>query len=172
MRSSIERRLATAPAPLQHAAVQSWRRVKRVRREAAERLGSARYSRPALYEMDRKLVTYLPPSGVFVEAGANDGVQQSNTYYLKRFGGWTGYLIEPVPALAERARRQRSSPVINAALVAPSYSAPTVRLRASGLTSLIAGTLTDHRPDFGSRPEVIDVPARTLSSISMSRARR
>ena len=38
--------------------------------------------------------------GVFVEAGANDGYAQSNTYYFERMRGWSGVLIEPVPELA------------------------------------------------------------------------
>ena len=34
-------------------------------------------------------------NGVFVEAGAIDGVQESNTFALEHFLGWTGLLIEP-----------------------------------------------------------------------------
>src|SRR4051812_36881077 len=45
----------------------------------------------ALYDMDRKLAKYLDfRGGTFIEAGANDGIAQSNTYYLEKHLGWTG----------------------------------------------------------------------------------
>lgn len=36
-------------------------------------------------------------SGYFVEIGANDGYNLSNTVYLERYFGWSGLLIEPNP---------------------------------------------------------------------------
>ena len=68
-------------------AVLGRRALLRLRRHTAERLGSARYSRPALYQLDRKLEAYLGDGGFFVEAGANDGFRFSNRYYLERFRG-------------------------------------------------------------------------------------
>jgi hypothetical protein len=38
-------------------------------------------------------------NGTFVEAGANDGVTESNTLALETEYGWTGLLAEPVPWL-------------------------------------------------------------------------
>jgi len=84
----------------------------RTRRAAHEAVGSARYSRMALNRIDRKLERHLDfDGGVFVEAGANDGVTQSNTYYFEKFRGWTGLLVEPEPALAAACRRNRRAPV-------------------------------------------------------------
>jgi len=72
---------------------------------------------PALNALDRKMLAYLPQKGgTFVEAGANDGVSQSNTWFLETYRGWSGLLIEPVPELAHLARRFRRSPVVNVAL--------------------------------------------------------
>jgi FkbM family methyltransferase len=45
--------------------------------------------------------------GVFLEIGANDGYSQSNTYYLERWLGWSGILIEPLPDLFAYCRRIR-----------------------------------------------------------------
>ena len=57
----------------------------------------------ALHELDRALARILRKRrGVFVEAGANDGIAQSNTYYLERYLGWRGLLIEPIPELFRR----------------------------------------------------------------------
>src|SRR6266516_1818539 len=73
-------------------------RLEGSRRALFERFGSARYSRVAIHGLDRMLERHLPRRpGTFVEAGAYDGVFQSNTYYLERFWGWSGVLIEPLP---------------------------------------------------------------------------
>src|ERR1700686_634655 len=91
--------------PQLHAGV---RAVKRARRRALETLGSDRYSHPAYDDLDRKLAAYLPErGGTFVEAGAFDGYWGSNTYWFERFRDWSGVLVEPLPEMAERARRER-----------------------------------------------------------------
>ena len=45
--------------------------------------------------------------GIFVEAGAFDGLHLSNTLKLERELGWSGVLIEASPLLMERLRRNR-----------------------------------------------------------------
>jgi hypothetical protein len=35
--------------------------------------------------------------GFFIEAGAHNGVEASNTLYLEKKLGWTGILVEPNP---------------------------------------------------------------------------
>jgi FkbM family methyltransferase len=115
--------------------------VSRARRRFFERLGSARYSRPALFDLDRKLEAYLPERcGFFVEAGAFDGFLQSNTYYFERIKGWSGLLVEPVPELYEECRRERpGSVVVQAALVPPELEGHTVKLTVASLMSLVHG---------------------------------
>lgn len=152
-------------------------RLKRLRRSAFEAMGSARYSRPGLYDLDRRLDRLMNlDGGYFIEAGANDGFAQSNTYYLERFRGWSGLLIEPMPDLAEECRRNRHVPVIQAALVADESATPTVTLHCAGLMSTVAGALgsgevTQRHVETGLAVQglrasrAIDVPARTLSSL-------
>lgn len=142
-----------------------------------ERLGSAKLARPALHELDRKLEAYLPRhSGFFVEAGANDGYDQSNTYFLERFRGWRGVLVEPVPELYRECVRERpGSQVFNCALVAAGDRTATVSVRYGGLMSLVAGagglptdedTHLSAGMQFGwDESYTVDVPARTLSSV-------
>lgn len=74
----------------------------------------------SLNSLDRKIAKYLPDSGIFIEAGANDGLNQSNTLFLARVRSWQGILVEPVPRLFERCKKNRTeSFCVNAALVSP-----------------------------------------------------
>jgi hypothetical protein len=141
----------------------AWRRIKRQRRRAAERLGIQRYSRPGLFDLDRQLQAYLPAIGTFVEAGANDGFRQSNTYYLERWLGWNGLLVEPVPSLAEQARRERKAPIVCAALVSPDFSESSITIQAKGLCSSV--DMTRDGREIGVRSREILVQARQFSDV-------
>jgi len=64
----------------------------RARRPLYEMFGSDRYSHLALNDLDQKLKRYLDfENGFFIEAGGNDGLTQSNTYWFERFRGWRGF---------------------------------------------------------------------------------
>jgi FkbM family methyltransferase len=94
--------------------------LARAWRGAHERRGSERHSRPALYEMDRQLDAIIDrDGGCFVEAGGHDGYTQSNTYYLERFRGWRGMLVEPMPEMAAEAARNRPGAVVRQCALAP-----------------------------------------------------
>lgn len=147
----------------------------RRRRRRAEARGDDRLSRPALHELDRKLDAIINlDGGFFVEAGGNDGFTQSNTYWLERFRGWRGMLVEPMPELAAEARLERpGTPVIQAALVAPDHDGATVRMVFGDLMTTVAGTHDGDEAGWTSAglalgwrdPREEDVPARTLSDI-------
>jgi FkbM family methyltransferase len=91
--------------------------------------------------IDRRLVEYLSDEpGFFIEAGANDGLRQSNTYYLEQRRGWRGLLIEPVPRLAARCSNNRpQATVVSAALVAPRDSGRLVPMQDVDLMSIVHG---------------------------------
>lgn len=151
--------------------------LKRARRSLCEAVGVLRYSRPALHAIDRQLERHLDfDAGVFIEAGANDGVRQSNTYYFEKIRGWTGLLVEPVPELAAECRRNRRGPVIEAALAATDVPGATVDLHVAGLMSTVAGALGDAAATARHlelarvqrdlpEPRCVRVPARTLSAV-------
>jgi FkbM family methyltransferase len=111
------------------------------RRPVFEIFGSDRFSHLALNELDHKLKKYLDfENGTFIEAGGNDGLSQSNTYWFERFRGWRGLLIEAVPDQARLCRRNRPrAEVINAALVADE-AMKSVRIKAARLMAFIPGT--------------------------------
>lgn len=166
------------PRPLQRARRRLrpvHRRVMDIRRRSFERLGSDRYSRPALFDMERKLARHLPAtSGFFIEVGANDGFAQSNTYWLERFRGWRGLLIEAIPAQAERCARLRPrSTVVNCALVAPDREGEAIPMAFGRLTSLVRGARGSPQADlellqegvFADEIYEVRVPGRTLSAV-------
>ena len=87
--------------------------------------------------------------GFFVEAGANDGLAESNTLLFERHLGWSGVLIEPVPQLAARCLMNRPGAIVEqVALVAFDYGRPTIRLRYSDLMSLVDGARGSHADDM------------------------
>jgi FkbM family methyltransferase len=152
--------------------VLAWRlqRAQRARRAAGP---DSPLTQPALHGMDRQLDALIDrDGGFFVEAGGNDGYTQSNTYWLERFRGWRGILVEPMQELYDVARDERpSAEVIRAALVPFDHAGDTVRMRFADLMSTVSDT---HADDWRTRmgtitgwrdPYEADVPARTLSSI-------
>ncbi len=160
--------LALRHSPLGDRAVR--KRVVHARRRVFEAVGSDRYSRPAHADLDGKLQRFLPASGIFLEAGANDGYTWSNTYYLERRRGWTGILVEGIPELAAECRRlRRGSTVVNCALVADDHPTPTVRMTYGDLRSLITDSspVLERELATASQEEVyeVEVPARTLSDV-------
>jgi FkbM family methyltransferase len=126
---------------LREAVIHALAAMLRTRRHLFERFGSARYSRPALYDMDRKLDEIINRSGgYFVEAGAHDGYTQSNTYYLERFRGWRGVLVEPMRELADEARRNRPGAVVfECALVPTEHPDAHVEMNFGDLFSNVEG---------------------------------
>jgi FkbM family methyltransferase len=133
----------------------------------------------ALDELDRKVAAHLPPRGVFVEAGAHDGLTQSNTAMLEFSKGWCGLLVEPIPELARRCRANRpGSTVVQAALVAADYPRRHIRMTYCNRSSIVEGGRGDpdadrdwlqrcrRIPDQAAlQPYSVEVPARTLSAI-------
>ena len=148
----------------------------RIRRPLFEAFGSDRYSYLALNELDRKLRKYVDfTGGSFIEAGGNDGLSQSNSYWFERFRGWRGLLIEAVPEQAALCRQNRpKAEVVNAALVADA-NIKSVKIKSARLMAFIPGTRTvdEEAAHLKAAMEVqgmtevpeIEVPATTLATI-------
>ena len=149
----------------------------RYRRRAFEAVGSRRYSRFALFGIEEKLARYFDfDGGFFIEAGANNGLNQSNTYHLERFQDWRGLLVEAAPDKAEACRRNRPhARTVHAALVADEAT-KSVCIQAADLMAYVAGSFADPQAEathLGYAYKVqamteiatIEVPARTLTSI-------
>lgn len=131
----------------------------------------------SLHEIDHKLRPYLNfDKGFFVEAGANDGINQSNTLYYEKYHDWRGILIEPIPHLAKKCKMNRPKAIIeNFALVPFDYRKNEIEMRYCGLMSLIKGAMKSEKEELnhiknGCKLQNIEtyrlkVPVSTLSSI-------
>lgn len=144
------------------------RRVPASLRAMAERRRAPRGERFVSYSardakgipMDLRLGHLLDwREGFFVEAGANDGLFQSNTALLEKSFGWDGILVEPAPAAFRRCRKNRRASAYNFALVASDYEGDTVEGDFDGypMGSVDGGRL--------GRENAYTLPARTLQSI-------
>jgi FkbM family methyltransferase len=132
----------------------------------------------SLYNIDHKLHSkYFSgiTGGRFIEAGANDGISQSNTLFLEENNDWTGILIEPVPEVLNRCRNNRSSRniFINAALVADNYGKDKITIchipANGGLMSVVKDgheqKQFDRLNNTAEKIVELEVPARTLNNI-------
>lgn len=131
----------------------------------------------ALNQLDLKLKPYLNfTSGFFVEAGANNGINQSNTLYLEKYRKWKGLLIEPIPELAEQCKVNRPNCIVESCALVPfGFEKPEIEMYYCNLMSLVKGAQKSQEADFqhlqkGEKVQQIKsyeltVPARTLTSI-------
>jgi FkbM family methyltransferase len=114
---------------------------------------------------------------VFIEAGANDGISQSNTLYFEKYLGWRGLLVEPIPELAARCYINRPACYIeNSALVPFGFPSKTIEMRYCNLMSIVNGArgsaVNDQKHvqegttvQGGVRPYDVTVQARCLSNL-------
>src|SRR5689334_13139538 len=89
------------------------KRVGRPLRRPLEQLGLVKPVSFGLNGLDQALLNFIGSrGGIFVEAGANDGLSQSNTAYLEFYLGWRGLLVEPIPELAVACRLNRPGAIV------------------------------------------------------------
>ena len=78
----------------------------------------------SINNLDKKLLKYLNfKNGFYIECGANDGVNQSNTWYYEKCLNWKGILIEPDKKIFKELKKNRSTKNIfeNVALVSEDF---------------------------------------------------
>lgn len=106
----------------------------------------------------------LPDYGFFVEFGAGDGVNISNTYWLEKSRGWHGLLCEPEPRNLEKLKacgRDRSK--IEAVAIGP----PGIVDFGCPEDAYLSGTLrtTDDEKEVIRAQQIIRVPSLPLSDV-------
>jgi hypothetical protein len=87
-------------------------------------------------EYERQLVRrfFDDTPGFFVEVGANQPIEGSQSWHLEQCG-WRGILVEPQPKLAERLREVRSAKVFAAACSSPKNAAQLLPFHVAGSKS-------------------------------------
>ena len=103
---------------------------------------------PDTAETELKETFFGEQPGYFVDVGANDPKNISQTWHLER-RGWTGVLIEPQPPLAHKLKEQRRAKVFACVCSSPANAGKILRLHVAGMR----------------REDVTEVPARTLDDI-------
>ncbi len=105
-----------------------------------------------LNNIDKILSSHLNYSGgYFVELGANDGVNQSNTLHFEIHKGWRGVLVEPVPHnfLKCLFNRSNENKVFCNACVSFGFNQDFVEMIYSNLMSVSKGLDTDIDDPYG-----------------------
>jgi FkbM family methyltransferase len=114
--------------------------MKSALRDIIRKIWHIYYPYTSLNGLDKKLIPYLPEGiGYFIEAGANDGIRQSNTHFLEKRRSWSGLLVEPVPRLAAKCAKNRSKSVVaQVVLVPPEQSGTNIKIIDLDLMTLVA----------------------------------
>lgn len=111
--------------------------------------------------------------GFYVEVGASNGIQISNTLFFEKLG-WHGICIEPIPSSYEQLVKNRKSINLNCAIDLEDGIANFVC--NTGYTELLSGLESTYQPEhaqrlnrelqiYGGTSNVIQIPTRTLESI-------
>ncbi|MCC5974528.1 MAG: FkbM family methyltransferase [Rubellimicrobium sp.] len=109
--------------------------------------------------------------GTFVDIGGYDGITGSNTLFFELHRGWSGILVEPVPARLTRAEASRRCPCLALAIAADDGEADFIEI--SGGYTQMSGLARTYDPALLSQvranPEhaetVVRVATRTLSGL-------
>lgn len=98
-------------------------------------------------ELDKKMLEYINyEDGFYIECGANDGVNQSNTWYFEKKLRWKGLLIEPIKSVFNELKKNRSHEnfFINKALRPISYKKKTIILNINTKDTLTTRSTLDN----------------------------
>lgn len=115
--------------------------------------------------IDLKILPYLKDieNGIFVEAGALDGLFMSNTKLLEDLG-WNGILIEPSYEACKKCLENRKSTIVWGALVSKNYKEDKIYgdFHFDGTEGKGAWSSVTHNRDASDK--MVYVPAMTLSN--------
>ena len=167
----VRRRLAR----LEHRDAELLTLLKATASRLAERTNGSPITFRSQFGEDLLILELLgwPTQGTFVEVGGYDGITNSVSSALEQLG-WSGLLVEPVPALFEQAHANRPDARVVHAAVGRKGSSGTATLRhyddakgydeSSHLESSThnAGT---RRPPKNTPVRTIEVPLTTLTDL-------
>ncbi len=131
------------------------------------------------YKLAEKILNFFAhldmKNGFFLEAGASNGLWQSNSYYLENALGWNGILVEPNRTMFESCIENRKNPknhFYNCALVSSDYPHDIIKgyFNEKDYENILMAQIdgveqSQERNERWLYKQSIFVPARTLDSI-------
>lgn len=123
-----------------------YRAVRRLLLDLVSRFGYTNSQK----RMDRRIVDLFDgkTGGVFIEVGAADGLDQSNTLLLERKFGWSGLLVEPLREPFEHCRRVRRCSIVERyILAAPEDAGSSKIMHRDGLQSAVVNDNENDTPE-------------------------
>jgi len=111
----------------------------------------------------KRILEYISniENGFYIEAGAYDGVLQSNTKFLEEEYNWTGILIEPSPNVFLELEKNRPNNInVNKCLVSPWHCSKTIKGAFDNGPMSSVGNIRNLK-----NVELIDVECDTLENI-------
>jgi len=120
----------------------------------------------AYHQLDKKLLKYVNyKNGFYIDCGANDGVNQSTTWYFEKHLNWNGILIEPIPNVFNELKKNRSKNnyFYNAALTNFNYNSKTIKFIFNNEDTL-TGSIFSSNQNL-KKTQTIEVKATTLDQI-------
>jgi len=120
----------------------------------------------AYHQLDKKLLKYLNyKNGTYIDCGANDGVNQSTTWYFEKYLNWNGILIEPIPDVFYELKKNRSKRnyFYNTALTDFNYNSKTIKFNLNKYDTLTGSVFSNNQ--FKKKTQTIKVQATTLDQI-------
>jgi FkbM family methyltransferase len=121
----------------------------------------------AYHNLDKKLLKYINyRNGFYIDCGANDGVNQSTTWYFEKYLSWSGILIEPVPEVYNelKSNRNNNNYFYNYALVSKKYNQQEMNFTFNNKDSLQAKKFLDTY-SLKKNEKIITVKCKTLENI-------
>lgn len=115
------------------------------------------------HNLDKKMLKYINyENGFYIECGANDGVNQSNTWYFEKKLNWQGLLIEPIYEVFAELKKNRSNKnfFYNKALRSFNYKKKNVELNFNSRDTLITSSKLNNIEN-----RKIKVKSKNLNSI-------
>ena len=114
------------------------------------------------------------PNGIFVDVGAYDGIFFSNTAYFEKELGWTGFCIEPNPAVFKQLEKNRKCVCLNYCI--SDKMEELQFLSVSGYGEMLSGLINffdeNHYnrietiiKEHGGSKTIIDIPSMPLKDI-------
>jgi len=116
--------------------------------------------------------------GFFVDVGAHDGEQFSNSLFFERVRSWRGLCLEPNPAVYDRLRRTRRAECLQCCAAAASGTVDFVQI--GGASDMLSGMAATYGADHAARRDraiaadggtqtIIAVPAARLDDLLAER---